>query len=148
MRILDHLGNEKILDDLDLNVGFLKEERVLIAKHKTIEARDEEGHYEIVKEYPNGGVDVKWIVDIPAIEAKEAYDEYETILRYTPFTEKDLYQRKILELKQKLLETDYCIIKIMEGSSTEEEYSDVISERKKWRQMINELENKIYSQGE
>lgn len=148
MRILDHLGNEKILDDLDLNVGFLKEERVLIARHKDIEARDEEGHYEIVKEYPNGGADVKWVVDIPAIEAKEAYDEYEIILRYTPFAEKDLDQRKILELKQKLSETDYCIIKIMEGSSTEEEYSDVISERKKWRQMINELENKTYGQGE
>lgn len=148
MRILDHLGNEKVLDDLDLDAGFLKEERILIAKHKAIEARDEEGHYEVVKEYPNGGVDVKWIVDTPAIEAKEAYDEYETILRYTQFAEKDLDQRKILELKQKLSETDYCIIKIMEGSSTEEEYSDVISERKKWRQMINELENKTYGQGE
>ena len=148
MRILDHLGNEKMLDDLDLDVGFLKEEHILIAKHKAIEARDEEGHYEVVKEYPNGGVDVKWIVDTPAIEAKEVYDEYETILRYTPFAEKDLDQRKILELKQKLSETDYCIIKIMEGSSTTEEYSDVISERKKWRQMINELENKTYGQGE
>lgn len=144
MRILDHLGNEKMLDDLDLDAGFLKEERILIARHKAIEARDEEGHYEVVKEYPNGGVDVKWIVDTPAIEAKEAYDEYETILRYAPFAEKDLDQRKILELKQKLSETDYCIIKIMEGSSTEEEYSDVISERKKWRRMINELENKTY----
>ena len=148
MRILDNLGNEKMLDDLDLDAGFLKEERILIAKHKAIEARDEEGHYEIIKEYPNGGVDVKWIVDTPAIEAKEAYYEYETILRYTPFAEKDLDQRKILELKQKLSETDYCIIKIMEGSSTTEEYSDVISERKKWRQMINELENKTYGQGE
>ena len=137
-----------MLDDLDLDAGFLKEERILIAKHKAIEARDEEGHYEVVKEYPNGGVDVKWIVDTPAIEAKEAYDEYETILRYTLFAEKDLDQRKILELKQKLSETDYCIIKIMEGSSTEEEYSGVISERKKWRQMINELENKTYDQGE
>ena len=148
MRILDHLGNEKMLDDLDLDTGFLKEERILIAKHKAIEARDEEGHYEVVKEYPNGGADVKWIVDTPAIEAQEAYNEYETILRYTPFEEKDLDQRKILELKEKLSETDYCIIKIMEGSSTTEEYSDVISERKKWRQMINELENKTYGQGE
>ena len=148
MRILDYLGNEKVLDDLDLDTGFLKEERILIAQHKAVEARDEEGHYEIIKEYPNGGADVKWVVDIPAIEEKEAYDEYETILRYTPFAEKDLDQRKILELKQKLSETDYCIIKIMEGSSTAEEYSDVISERKKWRQMINELENKTYGQGE
>ena len=30
MRILDHLGNEKMLDDLDLDAGFLKEERILI----------------------------------------------------------------------------------------------------------------------
>lgn len=71
-------------------------------------------------------------------------DEYETILRYTPFTEKDLDQQEILKLKRKLTETDYCIIKIAEGSATLDEYSEIISERKKWRQAINDLENKAY----
>ena len=47
---------------------------------------------------------------------------------------------KIEELKQKLADTDYCIIKIAEGSATKEEYSDVIEQRKAWREEINALE--------
>lgn len=48
---------------------------------------------------------------------------------------------KIEELKQKLADTDYAIIKIAEGSATAEEYSDVIEQRKAWREEINRLEN-------
>jgi hypothetical protein len=47
---------------------------------------------------------------------------------------------KIEELKQKLADTDYVIIKIAEGSATAEEYADVIKERKAWREEINKLE--------
>ena len=50
---------------------------------------------------------------------------------------------KIEELKQKLADTDYVIIKIAEGSATKEEYSDVIKERKEWREKINALEKEI-----
>lgn len=144
MRILDNLGDERSMDEIDFSAGALNEESILIAHHEAVEAVSEEGHYEVIKEYPNGGKDVEWIVDVPAVEAKEAYDEYETILRYTPFTEKDLDQQEILKLKQKLSETDYCIIKIMEGSATIDEYTEVIAQRKIWRKQINELENKTY----
>lgn len=132
------------MDEIDFSAGTLNEESILVAHHEAVEACSEEGHYEVIAEYPNGGKDVEWIVDVPAVEAKEAYDEYETILRYTPLTEKDLDRREVLKLKQKLSETDYCIIKIMEGSATTEEYSDIIVQRKNWRKMINELENKTY----
>lgn len=148
MRILDNLGNERSMDEIDFSAGMLNEESILIAHHEAVEACPEEGHYEVIAEYPNGGKDVEWIVDAPAVDAKEAYDEYETILRYIPFTEKVLDQQEILKLKQKLSETDYCIIKIMEGSATTEEYSDIIVQRKNWRKQINELENKTYEQGE
>ena len=47
---------------------------------------------------------------------------------------------RIMELKQKLADTDYAIIKIAEGSATAEEYSDVIEQRKSWREEINRLE--------
>lgn len=148
MQILDNLGNERSMDEIDFSLGTLSEENILIAHHEAVEACSEEGHYEVIAEYPNGGKDVEWIVDTPAVDAKEAYDEYETILRYTPFTEKDLDQQEILKLKRKLSETDYCIIKIMEGLATTEEYSDIIAQRKNWRKQINELENKTYEQGE
>ena len=47
---------------------------------------------------------------------------------------------QIIELKQKLADTDYAVIKIAEGSATKEEYSDIIEQRKKWREEINRLE--------
>jgi hypothetical protein len=132
------------MDEIDHSAGTLNEESILVAHHEAVEACAEEGHYEVIAEYSNGGKDIEWVVDVPAVEAKEAYDEYETILRYTPFTEKDLDQQEILKLKRKLSETDYCIIKIMEGSATTGEYTDVITQRKAWRKHINELENKTY----
>lgn len=50
---------------------------------------------------------------------------------------------KIVELKQKLADTDYVIIKIAEGSATVEEYATVINQRKQWREEINKLENEV-----
>lgn len=144
MRILDENGIEIEENDVDNSKGYLTEEKLFVVHHDAIEFIPEKGHYEVIAEYKNGGKDVEWIVDIPAVEAKEAYDEYETILRFVPFSEKELDEIEILSLKQKLAETDYCVIKIAEGSATLEEYSDVISERKKWRQTINDLENKTY----
>ncbi len=47
---------------------------------------------------------------------------------------------QIEELKQKLSDTDYVIIKIAEGSATKEEYTDIIEQRKVWRTKINRLE--------
>ena len=49
-------------------------------------------------------------------------------------------QLHIAELKQKLANTDYAVIKIAEGSATAEEYSDIIQQRKAWREEINRLE--------
>ena len=48
---------------------------------------------------------------------------------------------RIAELKQKLDETDYAVIKIAEGSATVEEYADVITQRQTWRAEINQLES-------
>ena len=48
--------------------------------------------------------------------------------------------QEINELKQKLAETDYCVIKIAEEVAEPSEYSDVLAQRKTWRARINELE--------
>lgn len=47
---------------------------------------------------------------------------------------------RIQELKQKLADSDYAIIKIAEGSAEVDEYSDLIEQRKAWRSEINDLE--------
>ena len=89
MRILDIDGNE--IANPDFSSGYTKEESILIAHHDAIEAVREEGHFEVVAEYPEtGGKDVKWVVDVPAVKAQEAWDEYEDILRYIPYTDEEL----------------------------------------------------------
>ena len=92
MRILDEKGLE--VQNPDYEKGYLKEDRHLVAHHEAVEAVEEVGHYETVAEYPNGGKDVAWVVDTPGVEAVEAWDEYEDILRYIPFTEAELLLRE------------------------------------------------------
>ncbi len=89
MKVYNHDKTE-ILTDYDLEKGYLKEDRLFIKHHKAVKAVAEQGHYETIKEYPNGGKDVEWIVDIPGTEAKGAYDEYEDIQVYIPYTEAEL----------------------------------------------------------
>lgn len=91
MRILDINGNEILNPDYSL--GYVVEEKLFIAHHDAVEAVKEVGHYEVIAEYPEtGGKDVEWVVDIAAVEAAEAWDEYEDILRYIPYTEEELAQ--------------------------------------------------------
>ena len=143
MRILDELDNELNANELDFSKGYLKEEKIFIKHHDAVSAVEEQGHYEIIKEYPNGGKDAEWVIDVPKVEAKEAYDEYEDIQRFIKFTQKELNSFKIEELKQKLNETDYCVLKIAEGSATYDDYSKIIAKRREWRKEINNLEESI-----
>ena len=140
MRILDELDNELNANELDFLKGYLKEEKIFIKHHDAVSAVEEQGHYEIIKEYPNGGKDAEWVIDVPKVEAKEAYDEYEYIQRFIKYTQKELNSFKIEELKQKLNETDYCVLKIAEGSATYDDYSEIIAKRREWRKEINNLE--------
>jgi hypothetical protein len=141
MRIFDELGN--LLDSFDEAKGYLKKDSLLVCHHEAVEAVAEQGHLETIAEYPNGGKDVEWVVDVPAVEAKEAWDEYEDIFRFVAFTEKELVERRIAELKQHLSDTDYNILKIVEGAATLSEMAEVIAKRAAWRKEINELEKEL-----
>lgn len=64
-----------------------------IHHHEAVEAVEEQGHWETVAEYPEtGGKDVQWVVDVPGVEAQEAWDEEETYWLYIPYTEEELAQ--------------------------------------------------------
>ena len=88
MRILDLNGME--LENPDLSLGYLTEEEILISHHEAVEAVAEQWHYETAAVYENGGRDVKKVIDIPGVEARDAWDEYETVQRYVPYTEEEL----------------------------------------------------------
>ena len=58
----------------------------------------EKYHYETIAEYPNGGKDVKKVVDVEAVEAKEAWDEEIPIQKYILYTAEEL-EAKLNEIK-------------------------------------------------
>lgn len=62
---------------------------------------------------------------------------------YHYFTESQLAERKIPELKQKLAETDYQPLKYLDGEYTEEEYAVLKAQRQAWREEIRQLEEKL-----
>lgn len=57
-----------------------------------------------------------------------------------------LAPREIQEIKAKLSETHYAVIKIAKGAATAEEYSEVTAQRKAWRTRINELDEALAPQ--
>ena len=105
-RILDVHGNELKLEDIDLNAGKLVDETITV-HHDAVEGVEEISHVEVLNEYyetgPDGepvldedghkivfGKDVKTIIDVPGVEAKDAWDEQEKIQRYVPYTAEEL----------------------------------------------------------
>lgn len=141
MKILDETKTKELnLEKLDFQKGYLKADKLLIQHHNEVKGQAEKGHYEIVKMFPNGGGESKWVVDIPFAQSVEAWDEYEDIQVYIEYTEKELAEKEISELKQKLNATDYKVIKYTEGILSVEEYEIVKQKRIDWRNKINELE--------
>lgn len=90
MRILTETGAELINPDFSL--GYATEETIVIAHHPAVEAVEEQWHYVVVAEYPNGGKLVKRVIDVTGVEACEAWDETEEILRWHYYTAEELAQ--------------------------------------------------------
>lgn len=88
MYIYDENGD--IVTEYDESKGWLRE-MSRMRHHDAVEAVEEQGHWETLAEYPEtGGKDVEWVVDVPGVEAKDAWDEEEIYLLYTPYTEEEL----------------------------------------------------------
>lgn len=107
MRIFDENKTNE-LTEYDLDKGYLKPDKLLISHHEAVEAVQGKFHYETIKEYPNGGKDVKKVWDIEPKPAKEAYDEYEDINVYIPYTEKEL-ERQYALLVERYIRQKYSL---------------------------------------
>lgn len=90
MRIIDSNGVE--IANPDLTLGYLKPETQTV-HHDAVEAVEEVSHYETVAEYPNGGKDVRKVVDVPGVAAQEAYDEEVEVQRYILYTSEELAEQ-------------------------------------------------------
>ena len=116
MRIYDELGN--LLDSYDEAKGYLKNDSLFVCQHEAVEAVEEQGHFVTIAEYPNGGKDVEWVVDVPAVEAKEAWDEYEDIYRYIPYTEEELAEKEAASrstVEYRIAELEEALVLLLSG---------------------------------
>ncbi len=104
MKIFNQSKTQELdASEFDLKRGYLKQDKIFIAHHDAVTAVEEQGHYKIVREYPNGGKDVEWVVDVPKVEAHEAFDEYEDIQVFIPYTVEEL-KGILRETRKPLLE--------------------------------------------
>lgn len=87
MNIIDEHGIP--IENPDLTKGYLKQETQTI-HHDAVAGVEEVSHYETIAEYPNGGKDVQKVVDVPGVEAKDAWDEEEQVQVYHVYTAEEL----------------------------------------------------------
>lgn len=92
-RIFNETKTEE-LQNPDLMYGYLKDDKLLIAHHDAQEEVKEQTRLVLLHEYPNGGKEYEEVIDVPYQPAKEAWDEYEDIQVYIPYTEEEIAQIK------------------------------------------------------
>lgn len=106
MKIIDENG--AALENPDLTLGWLRDETEAV-EHPAQAGVPELSHYETVAEYPNGGKDVRKIIDREGVPARDAWTEQVPIQRYILYTAEELTaqeeERKKAEAREKLPET-------------------------------------------
>ena len=92
-------------NELDNEKGYLKKDKLFIAHHEAVQAKEAVYIDKPVK-YANGSVSIYKELVTPAVEAKEAWDEYEDIQVYVLYTEVELKdhadKKRSAELKAEL----------------------------------------------
>lgn len=117
MRIFNTDKTEEIAS-YDRDKGHLVEDKLVTHIPYSAPVK-EEGYYETIAEYPNGGKDVKWVVTKAGQAEVLEHDEEEKILVYVPYTDTELArinaEKTIATNKELLEESDYTIIKFMDS---------------------------------
>lgn len=86
--------------------------------------------------------------NLPTLDVDEPYKDIQVGIdsfidgKLVKGTAKEDTFGRILELKKKLTNTDYKLMKFMEGELSEEEYEPIKQQRQQWRNEINDLESK------
>lgn len=137
MRIFNKNKTQELFD-VDLEKGRLVDDKI-VTHHEAVEGRVGKSHYEVVKEYPNGGKDVKEVWDEEPIKAQEAWDECEEIKIFVPYSEAELQKIADAKKHQKLKNE---LVNVMEDVAQEQlgiVRDDYAKKRKRAAEIINEL---------
>lgn len=83
--------NERMerIENPDLSLGYLVP-GTRTEHHEAVQGVPEKWHYETLAEYTNGGKDIRRVVDVTGVEAREAWDEKIAIQIYKPYTQDEL----------------------------------------------------------
>ena len=88
---MGEIYNEQMerIENPDLTLGYLRP-GTRTEHHEAVEGVTEVWHYETVAKYPNGGMDVRKVVDVQGVAAQAAWDEEISIQIYVPYTQEEL----------------------------------------------------------
>lgn len=82
-------ANMELIQNPDLSKGRLEKQTKTI-KHPAVEAVEEVWHYEVIKEYPNGGKDVQRVVDVAGVVGVPERTEEVEYWLYREYTAEEL----------------------------------------------------------
>lgn len=97
--------------------------------HDAVEGVEEIGHWRTVREYPEtGGKDVEWVVDVPGVEAQDAWDEKVHYYVCTPLTADERAARPTqMHARIKSLESDAPALSIAFVTMAQNEMIDAVT---------------------
>ena len=137
MKIIDETG--AVVENPDLTLGYLVGGTEPV-EHPAVEGVEEVSHYETVAEYPNGGRDVRKVIDVPGVPARPAWVEQLPVQRYIRYTAEELAAqeeaRKKQEAKDKLPET---VAALQEDNKTLKEENAML------KQCLMEMSEIVYA---
>ena len=124
----------EILTEYDLTKGYLTTDYIdeIIPE---VQAVQEQGHYVTIAEYPNGGNDVEWVVDVAGAEYQPERIEKVPITVYVPFTEEQLKQQQINTKINRLTELTKDLAQVQAGLII----TDIEERKQEFRTLLNEV---------
>ena len=98
MRIFNQDKTQEIANP-DLTLGYLANDRLFIAHHGATPEIKMQGHVEsFTNEF--GLPDENFVIDVEYSPARDAWDEYENIQVYIPYTEEELNAKRIKDYEK------------------------------------------------
>ena len=141
MKIIDENGS--VVENPDLTAGYLAADTEAV-EHPAQDAVEELSHYETVAEYPNGGKDVRKVIDRAAVPAAPAWTEQLPIQRYIRYTAEELARRE--KEQQEARQQQEALDKLPQTlEALQEDNKTLKKENEMLRQCLLEMSEIVYA---
>lgn len=129
------------IESQDLGLGYLTTKTAKLIWNYILES-EEEGHYETIQEYPNGGKDVEWIVDVPEVGHWETKYEDGTLVDMEHYDGDEQPDESWDHTVEYTTKWDYYLYTLY----TPEELEEIAKEKGKEQLLtqLGDLEQKMY----